>query len=45
MEGISPFVRVVDVRQTGEVILAGVGDFSLFALLAAINIYLSGGFG
>ncbi len=45
MEGISPVVRVVDIRQTGEVILAGVGDFSLFALLAAIKIFIYGGFG
>ena len=45
MEGIYPTVRVMDIRQTGEVILAGIGDFSLFALLAAINIYYSGVFG
>lgn len=45
VEGIYPALRLVDKRQTGEVILAGVGDFSLFAVLAAINIYFLGGFG
>jgi rhomboid protease GluP len=45
VEGIYPALKLVDKRQTGEVILAGVGDFSLFAVLAAINIYFLGGFG
>lgn len=45
VEGIYPALRLVDKRQAGEVILAGVGDFSLFAVLAAINIYFLGGFG
>jgi rhomboid protease GluP len=45
MEGIYPTVRVVDKRQTGEVILVSVVEFSLFALLAAVNTYFSGGFG
>lgn len=45
MEGIYPTVRIVDKRQTGEVILTGAWEFLLFALLAAANIYFSGGFG
>ena len=45
VEGIYPALRLVDKRQTGKVILSGVGDFSLFAVLAAINIYFLGGFG
>jgi rhomboid protease GluP len=45
VEGIYPALRLVDQRQTGQAILAGVGDFSLFAVLAAINIYFLGGFG
>ena len=45
VEGIYPALRLVDERETGEVTLAGVGDFTLFASLAAINIYYLGGFG
>lgn len=45
MEGIYPALSLVDKRDTGEVVLAGAGDIVLFAFLAALKIYLQGGFG
>ncbi len=44
VEGIYPALAVVDGRQTNEVILAGMGDFILFFMLAGIKIYFQGGF-
>lgn len=42
VEGTYPYYSLADHRQSSEVVLGGVGVFAVFALLAALGIYLRG---